>query len=305
MLLRVLICNLLLASAISANKVLLSMFPAILFVGLRMLSAGIFMCIYSYKHSSRLRWKYIKEDFLALVGIALFTTYFPSILKAFGLKHMFSSKAALYGSIDPFVTALYAYMLWHEKLTWKKFLGIMIGFSGIALITITNTSPEIGWHAWSIFSYPELASLTCVFIGRCGWIMIRSLVRKERYTPLEVNGLSMVGSGSLALITATCLGQWNHISIPSIPLFTILFVYTVFIGNVIGYTLYASVIKHVNFTLVSLAGFTIPIFVSFIGWLFLHEPISMSFFVATAAVFAGLVVFYYDELKKDKGLIIR
>lgn len=274
------------------------MFPAILFVGLRMLCAGILMFVYAYKHSPRLRWRYIKEDLFALVGVALFTTYFPSILKAFGLKHMFSSKAALYGSIDPFVTALYAYFLWHERLSWKKLLGIMIGFSGIVLTTITNTAPELGWQAWFIFSYPELASLACVFIGRWGWIMIRSLVRKERYTPLEVNGLSMIGSGVLALVTATPLEQWKDVTISSIPLFITLFLYTVLVGNVLGYTLYAYVIKHVNFTLVSLAGFTIPIFVGLIGWLFLGEPLSLMLLVSAICVFVGLLVFYYDELKK-------
>lgn len=302
MLLLILLCNFFLASAISSNKVLLSMFPAILFVGIRMLCAGILMCLYAYRSSDRMRWRHIKNDVGTLVGISLFTTYFPSILKAFGLKYLFSSKAALYGSIDPFVTALYAYFLWHEKLSWKKCVGIVIGFSGILVITIGQTPPEQGWHAWLMFSYPELASIASVLISRWGWILLRSLVRKERYTPLEVNGLSMVGSGVLALITATALHQWQEVSIPSIPTFLWLFAYTVIIGNVIGYTLYAYVIKHVNLTFVSLAGFSIPIFVGLIGWSLLAEPVSYNLLFAGFFVFLGLLVFYYDELRRAAAM---
>lgn len=299
MFLLVLLCNFFLASAISSNKVLLGMFPVILFVGIRMMCAGILMCAYSYRSSTHMHWRYIKKDLVALVGISLFTTYFPSILKAFGLKYLFSSKAALYGSIDPFVTVLYAYFLWHETLSWKKILGIAIGFGGILLMTIGQTPPEKGWEAWLVVSYPELASLASVIISRWGWILLRSLVRRERYTPLEVNGLSMAGSGVLALATATVLGEWQYVSITSVPKFLWLFAYTVVIGNVVGYTMYAYIIKHTNITLVSFAGFTIPVFVGLIGWLILAEPISFNLVISGCFVLIGLLIFYYDELRSS------
>ena len=294
------ICYLCLATAISANKVLLATMPATLFVGLRMLAAGVLMFVYAYRNSPRLRWPYIKQDLWLLIAASLFTTYIPSLLKAYGLKHLFSSKAALLGSIDPFVTALYAYILWHENLSWKQFFGIMIGFSGIILTIASSSPPEVSWHSWLIFSYAEFAAIASVFVARWGWILIRSLVKKERYTPLEVNGLSMMASGVLALATAGITDQWHQISIPSMPIFITLFGYTVIIGNVLGYTLYAYIIKHTNITLVSLAGFTVPIFVGLVGWGLLGEPISVSFIAAAILVFTGLVVFYYDQLKKIK-----
>jgi drug/metabolite transporter (DMT)-like permease len=296
MILLALLCNILLATGISANKVLLASMPATLFVGLRMFAAGALMCAYAYKNSPRLRWHYLKKDIWALIGISLCTTYIPSILKAFGLKHLFSSKAALFGSIDPFVTALYAYVLWHETLSWKKLAGIMIGFSGILVMVITSSPPETSWHSWLVFSYAEFASIACVFISRGGWILIRSLVKKERYTPLEINGISMTGSGLLALITASFFDQWQYVSITSIPSFFALFIYTVIIGNIVGYTLYAYVLKHMNITLVSLAGFTIPIFVGLIGWGLLGEPVSGALVGSAILVFLGLLLFYYDEL---------
>lgn len=293
-----LLCYFFLATAISANKVLLTAMPATLFVGIRMLAAGMLMFTYAYRNSPRLRWNYVKQDMVMLLGASLFTTFVPSLLKAYGLKHLFSSKAALFGSIDPFVTALYAYILWHEKLSWSKFFGMLIGFGGIALMVVTGSPPEESVHAWFVFSFAELASIATVFVSRYGWILIRSLVKSDRYTPLEVNGLSMMGSGALALITAGFFDQWHQVSVASLPQFVLLFAYTIIVGNVLGYTMYAYIIKHANLTYVALTGFTIPIFVALVGWWFLGEPISLTLILAAALVFIGLVIFYYDELKK-------
>ena len=54
--------------------------------------------------------------------------------------------------------------------------------------------------AWSIFSFPEIAAFLAMAIGRVGWMFVQQLLRKERYTPAEANGLLMSISGALAFI---------------------------------------------------------------------------------------------------------
>src|SRR5581483_2603036 len=99
------------ASGISTNKVLLHYLPPTLFVGMRMLLAGLVLLAFIYRSSERMRWRYIKHDIVLLTLIAGLTTFIPSVLKAYALKNMFSGKVALLGSLDPFITALYAYLL--------------------------------------------------------------------------------------------------------------------------------------------------------------------------------------------------
>jgi len=287
-----------LATAISANKALLAFLPPSFFVGIRMLTAGSIMIAYNYFRSKRMRFSYFKHDILKIIIISLFTSFIPSILKAYGFKHMFSSKAALMGSIDPFVTAIYAYILFSEKLTWKKFLGIIIGFLGITLIVVSRSPIEEPLLAWLQISYPELALIGSVAIGRYGWILIRSLLKKERYKPTEINGLTMFVSGILALITSYFIDSPGSINITSIPKFLSLFTYTIFAGNILGYALFAKCFATYNITFVSLAGFSITIFVTLIGWLFLGEPITPIFVLSSFIIFAGLVIFHLDGLKK-------
>ncbi len=284
-----------LASGFVANKVLLGFLPPIFFVGIRMLAAGLVMICYSYYSSKTFRFSRIKNDLLPIIGIALFTSYLPSILKAYGLKGLVASKAALIGSCDPFVTSLYAYFLWNEKLTWRKFFGICIGFSGVAYLLFAKSSGQELGTAFSIFSWAELAALGSVFVSRYGWIVVRSFIKKDTYKPVEINGLSMFCSGLLGLTTSCFVDNIAAIQIPSMTYFLGFFIYTIVAGNIIGYGWYVYNLKRYNLTLISLCGFSIPLFVSLLSVLSFGQTLTTTFAVSAAIIFAGLLLFHSDS----------
>ena len=203
------------------------------------------------------------------LGIALLTMLLPSLFKAYALKYMLTSKASFFGSLDPFVTAVYAYFLLSERLSKKKILGIIIGFTGTLVFLYSHRPPasEQELMAWWVFSYPEIAALLAMAIGRLGWMFVQQLIRKERYTAPEVNGLLMTISGILAFImpfisagiitllsfvplinhylpsyTFLDAASLLHLNItPETNLSIIVYavIYTIVVGNVIGYTMYA------------------------------------------------------------------
>jgi drug/metabolite transporter (DMT)-like permease len=248
----------------------------------------------------------------------------PALFKAYALKNMLTSKAAFLASLDPFVTALYAYLFWGERLTKKKIIGIVLGFTGTLILLISSSTGENALLVWSIFSYPEIAALLAMAIGRIGWMFVQQLLRKERYTPAEVNGLLMTISGILAFTTPfmwsgliTILGvmpflraylpvysltdatAFLHLTIgPStyLPLIFFAVLYTVLVGNVIGYTMYAGFLKRHTATFVSLAGFSVPLYVYFFSNILLGEPLTLNFLYASCVTFIGLLIFYQDEI---------
>ena len=170
----------LMASAISTNKILLYALTPELLTGIRMSLAGLCLGGYAYVHTKhRLRWHAVKDFLPLLIVVSLFTTYFPSNLKAYALAHMPSSKMAFFGTLDPFVTALYSYFFFNEKLTAKKVLGIVIGFAGMMILIFGSTPLEAQLKAFSVFSYPELAAFWAIVLSRFGWIT-GSAVTQER-----------------------------------------------------------------------------------------------------------------------------
>ena len=239
---------------------------------------------------------------------------------------MLASKAAFIASLDPFVTALYSYCFWGERLTKKKIIGIILGFTGTFILLISSSTGQNSLMALSIFSYPEIAAFLAMAIGRIGWMFVQQLLRKERYTPAEVNGLLMTISGVLAFTTPfmwagviALLGLIPFISsyLPTysfsdatvflhintgtntyISLIVFAVLYTIIVGNVIGYTMYGGFLKRHSATFVSLAGFSVPLYVYLFSNILLGEPLTLNFLYASCVTFIGLLIFYQDEINR-------
>ena len=286
----------LLASAISANKVLLASVPPTFFVGIRMLTAGVILWFMYHRTSDRLRWIYLKDDALKIFLAAFFTTCVPSLCKAFALKYMPSAKAAFIGSLDPFVTAIYSYFLFQDKLNLKKILGILVGFSGSMILCFSNYASEQGFHAFLIFSFPELAAFASMAIGRYGWLLAQSMLKRDRYAPAELNGVMFCISGVLALCLSAFIDNYSSLNLCFSWQWLLLFAYTVFVGNIIAYTMYATFLRIHSANFVSLAGFSVPIFVAFFGYVFLNEKMTANLVTSALVILFGVYLFYQEEL---------
>ncbi len=291
----ILLAYLFLAAGIVSNKYILASISAEFFVALRMLISGSLLMLYNWHQTERLSYKRVQKDWIKLAVIAACTTFLPSLLKAWSLKHMLASKQSLLGSIDPFVTALMVYILFSEKISHAKALGMIIGFVGTLVVILSRSTEEIGYEwLWRI-SRPEIAVIIAVIMSRYGWILVQKLLKNNEYTPTQINGLVQVISGSLALTLATYHNEITLYNISSYPLFMSAFVFTIIGGNIIGYTLYAYSLKHHSATLVSLTGFSIPLLVAFFAYLLLGERITWSLLSGGLLIFIGLLVFYSGE----------
>ena len=307
----------LLASAISTNKIILYSLAPEFLVAIRMTLAAVLLWLYSLIHTRHaLQWSRIRSYFPLLVLTALFTTFFPSNLKAYALAHMPSSKMAFFGTLDPFVTALYSYAMHKERLTARKWIGMILGFVGMLVLIIKPTPFDEQFKAFSVVSYPELAAFWAIVLSRFGWINAQQLLKKDLFSPIQMNIILMALGGIVSLGAALMRHQTAIVSLSQAPLtvlhafplnlvgadmqLIIFLLYTIVVGNVFGYTLYATVLKRYSATFIALTGFSIPIFVHMFGWLFLNEQLSFTFFVSCLITFMGLLVFFYDE---KKGLI--
>lgn len=286
----------LLASAIVANKMLLVSLSPTLLVGLRMFFGGGVLLLLSLRSKRRTPLKTIVQDWGMILGIALLTTFIPSLAKAYALKHMLSSKASFIGALDPFMTALYAWFLFQERLSWRKIVGIFLGFFGAILMCFVQ-SPGMSYKMvdFLFFSLPELAALTAVATSRLGWLLVQRYLKKERYQPVQLNGLIMIVSGFIALPIASMTEPVNILALLSSSKITSLLLYTTIVGNVLAYTMVAYFLKWYSSSFVSLAGFSVPIFVTLCGWLVLSEPISGMLLVAAAVIFIAVYFFYKEE----------
>lgn len=283
------------AGTFSLGKVLACYSQPIFLVGIRMFLAGSFLMIYEYiQHGAQLRFD--KKHTWYYIQIILFTTYIPYSLRFWALRsEMTASKACLLYNLSPFVTYIFSYFLYSEKVTIKKIIGLTIGFIGFLPTMIPAI--KTGQTGAIYFSLPEIAILTSVICLSYGWIMIHRLVKVYHYEATTINSLSMFCGGLLALITSWIFESGESaIQVGHVGTFLLILAFVIVVSNLICHNLYVSLLKTYSPTFLSFASFLSPLFAAFYGWLFLNEPTPWSFWATATCVLTGLAIFYHDEL---------
>ena len=283
----------LLAGTFSLGKVLLSYTQPIFLVGTRMTLAGGILLLY-HAFTNKFRVRVQKNHILLFLQTTLFTIYIPYIFRYWGLVYLTSSKACLLYNFGPFISYALSYLICGEKVTFKKCLGLFIGFCGLL--------PIIGKSAHTSLSHvpfllPECALLISVSSMSYGWLIIHRMINVHGYAPSFVNGVSMFFGGLLAFFTALVVEPPETFITDLVPFLCLLSI-IVIISNLICHNLYGLLLKRFTPTMMSFAGSMSPLFAAFYGWLFMAEQLTFDFFMSLMTVFIGLSLFYHDELKQ-------
>ena len=126
----VLVLFALFASLFTLSKTALDYSEPFFLIGSRMTFAGILLLSHQFIFN-RKNFAIKVNHLLPLFLLGLVSIYITNIAEIWGLQFMSSSKACLIYSLSPFVAALFAYIILNERLSTKKWMGLVIGFIGI------------------------------------------------------------------------------------------------------------------------------------------------------------------------------
>jgi len=282
------------ASVFTISKTGLDYTQPLFFVGTRMMLAGVILLAYQYIYH-REQFQFKKETFWRVFRLALFNIYLTNAFEFFGLQHLTSSKTCFIYSLSPFVSALLSYAIFSEKMTFKKWLGLIVGFAGFIPILMNQTASEEQTGHLLFLSWAEISVMAAAVSSVYGWILLSQLVKENGYTPFMANGLSMLLGGAMALSHSLFSETWNPAPVTEWMPFMACTAALILVSNLICYNLYGWLLKSYSATFMSFAGFTTPLFTAFFGWLYLSEVVTWPFYVSAAIVFAGLLIFYQQE----------
>ena len=280
-------------TSIPISKQLLHFTSPVFLTGIRMFIAGVLLVGFNILRKKGINgierkfwWPYLQ---IIIVGV-----YFKYVLRSWGLAHMPAVKLAFLLNVSPFVSALFSYIVFNEKLTRKQWLGLIIGFVGCLPILITTSTPEQGIGELFYISWPELAIFAAIVAHCYGLIVSRTLIRDNNHAASLTNGVRMFGGGVLALITAFFI-EGFHVS--HIGEFADWLAILIVVSNIICHNFYLRLLKYYTVTFVSFTDFLSPLFIGLYSWLFLKETITWHYFTSGAVVLIGLYLFYMDELQ--------
>jgi len=280
------------ASSFAMGKVLLNYTTPVFLVGSRMFLGGIILLTYQY-FSPNQRFYFKKKHIWLFIQIVLFGIYFNYLLRFWALNSLDSFKTCFIYNLSPFMSSIYSYYFFKEKITKRQMIGLIIGFIGLIPILLTTSSTEQALGEVAFISLPELSVIVSVALHAYSWIVMRKLVRDKSYSPTMVNGLTMTAGGLLALITSVFSGSFLQVT--NIIPFSGWLLIVVIISNIICYNIYGNLLKKYSATFLSFAGFLSPLFAALFGWGLLGEKITWHFFASSFLVFIGLYLYYKEE----------
>ena len=283
------------ATVFTASKEALKHAEPFFLVGSRMLVAGVLMLAVCYFR--RIPVFNIKRSAWGKIFLlALFNIYLTNVFEFWGLQYLTSFKTCFIYSLAPFVSALLSYLIFEERLSSRKWLGLVIGFSGFMPILISQTSSEQSAGGFWMFSWAELAVVAAAVSSVYGWILLKQVIQQENVAPLSANALSMTIGGVFALTHSAVTEGWNPVPINhAVPFFECT-IFLIIISNCICYNLYGYLLKRFSATFISFAGLTTALFTALLGWIIHGEMTSISFWISFLVVCFGLVVFHQEEL---------
>ena len=277
------------------SKMLLKYTTPIFFTAIRMIIAGLLLLAYQIGYAKH-QFQFHRRHWSMYLQIIFFGVYITYILRFWGLAQLSAAKTAFLFNTAPFFTALYAYLMEKERLSKTQWLGLMIGFFGILPMLMTSSAIEQSYGEFLMFSWAELAVLAAVASHSYSWMVMRRLIKVERYAPTVVNGICMTIGGTGALFTAMAFEKPS--TIVDLGYFISWLLIVILISNIICHNLYGYLLqKHYSPTFLSFTGFLGPLFAALYGWLFLKEKISWQFGMSTCLVLCGLYLFYQHELR--------
>lgn len=264
--------------------------------GSRMFLAGLIILLFLLLFK-RKDFKIKKSQIFPLILLSLTSVYLTNAFEFWGLQYLTAAKACFIYSLSPFLSAIFSYFQFNEKLTLRKFLGLGVGFIGFIPVLLSQSGSEELLGGFSFFSWAEVALMIATVTSVYGWVLLRKLGKDEGMSPLMANGTSMTLGGLFALIHSLIIDQWAPVPINNYFGFFQGILLMIIVSNLICYNLYGWLLKRFTATFLSFVGLMTPLFAAFFGWVYLGETVSWTFFLSVGIISFGLWLVYSEELR--------
>nr|WP_306552333.1 EamA family transporter [Providencia alcalifaciens] len=267
-----------------AGRVLQSDISPLLSATVRFLFASVSLVI--LLSVTRLGWKKINiRQFAQVLLLGCSGIFIYQVLFFYGLQLIPASRAALLVAINPAMIALISYLLWREKITLMKGVGISCCVLGATILLSAKTSGVNGF----LTNQGDIAILGCVVSWGIYTVAGRNIIR-------EIGAIHTVAYavllGTLLLIIVT--GMAGQLTIEGVAHLTNTDIVSLFylgvLGSALAYIWYYQGIDQLG---AASAGSFIalnPLTAVIIGALFLNEEITFSALLGGIVIIFGLWV---------------
>ena len=196
-----------------------------------------------------------------------------------------SGVAAVMVSVIPFwMIGVEALMPGGERIRSRQFVGLLLGFAGIALLASSSLQNN-GTSTRQIILGVIMLQLSCL-----GWSIGSAYAKRHKREEnlFAATAVQIICGGLILMAVATVTDDWSGVDPTGRSLAGVL--YLIVVGTFVGYVSYVYALKHLPVTIVSLYAYVNPVIAVILGSLILKESFTPRMAAAIAIIFAAMLI---------------
>ncbi|HZK10406.1 MAG TPA: DMT family transporter [Clostridia bacterium] len=260
----------------------------ILFAGYRFFLAAFLILTFCLLTGREIKIR--KGQIKGLLLLGLLQTAINYTFFYIGVSNISGTKGSILSATGTLFSVLLAHFFYKEdKLTKKKIIGLIVGFSGVVLVNI-NGGDVGGGFSLTGEGFVLMASLT----GAISGIYTKALARHINTFLITAYQLLI---GSLFLISVGFLGGAQSLTFTGQNIWLLL--YLSFLSAA-AFSIWTILLKHNGVGKVSIYKFTVPIFGTFLSYIILKERLlGTNTILAIILVSLSIILINIDRVKKS------
>lgn len=194
-----------------------------------------------------------------------------------------SGLAALLAAMIPLWMSVLEAVTRTSPFTMRKSTGLLLGFAGVAILVAPGLSaPDANLQ---FFLAVGAMQLNCI-----AWNVgaLRSKLRPANAGPMAVASIQMLTGGIVLTIATLITGDFTRVAFTTRSLAALL--YLMLFGSVIAYSAFLYALARIRPGKLTLYAYINPAVAVLVGWLLLHEPITIQMVVAMLVILGGVAV---------------
>ncbi|MGG1550966.1 DMT family transporter [Paenibacillus ferrarius] len=258
------------------SKYALEFTPPLLFAGLRTLIGGALLLIIALPRWKQLR---LRETWLYYVLSAFLSIVFYYGFQTVGLQYMPAGLFSAIVFLQPVLLGLFAWMWLGERMYTRKMVGLLLGFGGVAEMSIGGLEGGI-----SIFGV--LLALGSALSWALGTVYIKRQAAKV--DSLWMTAMQIVIGGIVMTVYGSTVESWSEVRWTAAFLYDTLFISVFIIA--LGWLAYFKLIGSGEASKVGSYTFLIPVVSIVCSILFLNEHLTMNLIVGMALIVSSILL---------------
>jgi len=261
--------------------------PAWFVAGFRQVIASvILLSILLYKGEFRwIGWKSFGRQILLASLMIIIANGMTTVAE----ESIPSGLTSLLTALSPIIVFLGSVAVGLQKPSLKGFLGVIIGFAGVAFIFRDGIGDLLDPNYKTGIIYLALA----ISGWAGGTIYAKKYAHKSNNIFLDLFyqfAFAAVAQLIIALLvsSSTDISQWTWQSMAAVA-------YLGIFGSIAGYFCYNYALKKVSATEVSILSYFNTIIAIFLGWLILNETVTYDLLIATVLIILGVFITNYKK----------